>query len=94
MVPEVGKSVYVQSFKHDGSLHRTWCRAFVIEADEKHYVAVTHRAWVIEADGRKAEHASNSLTGFIRCRINDTLFFDRHPCMTVKRSRISTMIWM
>ena len=53
MVPEVGKSVYVQSFKHDGSLHRTWCRAFVIEADEKHYVAVTHRAWVIEADGRK-----------------------------------------
>ena len=31
----------------------------------------------IEADGRKAEHASNSLTGFIRCRINDTLFFAR-----------------
>ena len=53
MVPEPGTSVYVQSYKHDGSLHRTWCRAFVLEADEEHIVAVTNRAWVIEADGRK-----------------------------------------
>lgn len=53
MVPEVGDLVYIQSFKHNGSLHRTWCRAFVLEADEEHYVVVTDRAWVIEADGRK-----------------------------------------
>ena len=53
MKPVPGKEVYIQSFKHDGSLHRTWCRGFVLEADEEHYVAVTDKAWVIEADGRR-----------------------------------------
>lgn len=53
MLPEVGSMVYVQSFKHDGSLHRTWCKAFVLEASERMIVAVTDRAWVIEGDGRK-----------------------------------------
>lgn len=53
MYPKKGTYTYIQSFKHDGSLHRTWCKAFVLEADEDHVVAVTDRAWVIEADGRK-----------------------------------------
>lgn len=53
MHPEVGTSVYIQSYKHDGSLHRTWCQGYVLESDEDHVVAVTNRAWVIEADGRK-----------------------------------------
>ena len=53
MIPEVGSYVYIQSFKHDGSLHRTWCRGYVLEADEDHIVAVTDKAWVIESDGRK-----------------------------------------
>ncbi|MBW9212805.1 MULTISPECIES: DUF402 domain-containing protein [Terrabacteria group] len=53
MNPKVKDTVYVQSFKHDGSLHRTWCKAFVLEADEEKIVAVTDRAWVIESDGRK-----------------------------------------
>lgn len=53
MHPEVGTSVYIQSFKHDGTLHRTWCKGFVLEADEDHYIVVTNRAWVIEADGRR-----------------------------------------
>lgn len=52
-LPEVGTEVYIQSFKHNGSLHRTWCKAFVLEADEKRMVAVTNKAWVIESDGRK-----------------------------------------
>lgn len=45
--------VYIQSFKHDGSLHRTWIKGFVIEANEQRIVAVTDRAWVVESDGRK-----------------------------------------
>lgn len=53
MFPEVGSFVHIQSYKHDGSLHRTWSRGFVLESDEKHVVAVTDRAWVIESDGRK-----------------------------------------
>ena len=46
-------SVYIQSFKHDGSLHRTWATGYVIEANDQRIVAVTARALVSEADGRK-----------------------------------------
>lgn len=53
MTPEIGSTVYIQSFKHDGSLHRTWCKGFVLKADEDCIVAVTDRAWVIEADDRR-----------------------------------------
>lgn len=53
MYPRPGSYVHIQSFKHDGSLHRTWSQAFVLESDEEHIVAVTDRAWVIEDDGRK-----------------------------------------
>lgn len=53
MLPETGSYVYIQSYKHDGSLHRTWCRGFVLEANEDRIVAVTDKTWVIEADGRR-----------------------------------------
>jgi len=53
MLPKIGTQVYIQSYKHDGSLHRTWSKGLVIEADEKQYVVVTNKTWVIEADGRK-----------------------------------------
>lgn len=45
--------VYIQSYKHDGSLHRTWAKGFVIEANASRIVLVTNRALVSEADGRK-----------------------------------------
>lgn len=53
MKPDVGSSVYIQSFKHDGSLHRTWSKGFVIESNEQQTVVVTNKTWVIESDGRK-----------------------------------------
>lgn len=53
MLPTVGSMVYIQSFKHDGSLHRTWAKGFVIEANDSQIVAVTNKTWVTEADGRK-----------------------------------------
>lgn len=53
MLPKIGTQVYIQSYKHDGSLHRTWAKGLVIDADEKQYVVVTNKTWVIEADGRK-----------------------------------------
>ena len=43
--------VYIQSYKHDGSLHRTWAKGFVIEANASRIVLVTNRALVSEADG-------------------------------------------
>lgn len=53
LLPDVGTEVYIQSYKHNGSLHRTWCKGFVLESDEDRYVVVTNKAWVIEGDGRK-----------------------------------------
>ena len=35
MQPKVKESIYIQSFKHDGSLHRTWAKGYVMEANEK-----------------------------------------------------------
>lgn len=45
--------VYIQSYKHDGSLHRTWAKGYVIEANERRIVAVTNKTLVSESDGRK-----------------------------------------
>jgi len=53
MLPKVGESVYIQSFKHDGSLHRTWAKGFIIEANEEQIVAVTNKALVTESNKRK-----------------------------------------
>lgn len=53
MQPQEREYVYIQSFKHDGSLHRTWAQGYVIESNEKRIVAVTNKTLVSEADGRK-----------------------------------------
>ena len=53
LIPEVNTEVFIQSYKHNGSLHRTWCKAHVLEANEDRFVTVTNKAWVIESDGRK-----------------------------------------
>lgn len=49
----IGDLVYIQSFKHDGSLHRTWSKALVLDIKENCYVVVTDQSFVIESDGRK-----------------------------------------
>lgn len=49
----VNDYVHIQSYKHDGSLHRTWSKAKVIEANEKRIIVVTDRSFVVEANGRK-----------------------------------------
>ena len=53
MLPSVHQMVFIQSYKHDGSLHRTWAKGFVLEASEKQFVVVTNKTWVIESDGRR-----------------------------------------
>lgn len=50
---KVQDHVYIQSYKHDGSLHRTWAKGFVIEANAQRIVAVTNKTLVSESDGRK-----------------------------------------
>lgn len=53
MLPNLKDSIYIQSFKHDGSLHRTWAKGYVIEATEQRIVVITNKTWVFESDGRK-----------------------------------------
>lgn len=51
--PKIGEVIYIQSYKHDGSLHRTWSSGTVIEVDEEKVVLITYKTWVVEADGRR-----------------------------------------
>ena len=53
MKTRIGDLVYIQSYKHDGSLHRTWVKGFVVEETKEYIAAITDKAWVIEADKRK-----------------------------------------
>ena len=50
---KVGDSVFVQSYKHNGSLHRTWSKALVIDVQEHCTVVVTDHSWVVEDNGRR-----------------------------------------
>ena len=53
MGPKIGSLIYLQSYKHDGLLHRTWALGFVIEANDQRTIVCTNKTWVTEADGRK-----------------------------------------
>ncbi len=53
MKPQIGDVVYVQTYKHDGSRHRTWSSATVLDVDETKIVAITYKTWVIESNNRK-----------------------------------------
>lgn len=50
---KVGESVFIQSYKHDGSLHRTWSKGLVIDKLEHAWIVVTDHTWVVESDGRR-----------------------------------------
>lgn len=53
MALKVGDLVYIQSFKHDGSHHRTWSSATILDVDLEKVVLITYKTWVIEANGRR-----------------------------------------
>lgn len=48
----IGQQVTIQSFKHNGSLHRTWSRGTLIEMTEKLWVVVTYKTLVVESNHR------------------------------------------
>ncbi|QIK69919.1 DUF402 domain-containing protein [Erysipelothrix sp. HDW6C] len=52
-LPKVGEVIYIQSFKHDGSLHRTWSSGTVLDVDDEKIVFITYKTWVVESDGRR-----------------------------------------
>ncbi len=49
---DVGKTVQIHSYKHDGSLHRIWRSAVVIKQTEDVLILGNYKTRVIESDGR------------------------------------------
>lgn len=48
----VGRWLGIQCFKHDGSLHRCWDRALILENNPDYIITATKRAKVVESNGR------------------------------------------
>lgn len=48
----VGKWIRIQSYKHDGSLHRTWDNMMVIDVTDDYIVTGSCASRVVECDGR------------------------------------------
>lgn len=51
--PQENSMVYIQSYKYNGSLHRTWSKGFVLKSNEHETIVITYKTWVIESDGRR-----------------------------------------
>lgn len=52
-VPKEGDFITIQSYKHDGSLHRTWRETMVLKTSEHSIIGVNDHTLVTEADGRR-----------------------------------------
>lgn len=48
----IGKWIRTQSYKHDGSLHRTWDNMMVIDVSDDYVVTGSCASRVVECDGR------------------------------------------
>lgn len=50
--PEPGTEIEIQSYKHDGNIHRVWESNIVLKGTEKVIIGANDKASVIESDGR------------------------------------------
>ena len=51
--PKEGDFITIQSYKHDGSLHRTWRDTMVLKTNENSIIGVNDHTLVTESDGRR-----------------------------------------
>ena len=49
---KIGKKYEIHSYKHDGSIHRTWDEAVLLEIQEEYLVFGNSKTKVTEVDGR------------------------------------------
>lgn len=49
----IEKWIKIQSYKHDGGLHRFWRRSFILQNDEEWLVVASRRTQVVEGNGRR-----------------------------------------
>lgn len=50
--PETGKPIQVQSYKHNGSLHRVWEETLILKGTSREVIGGNDRILVHESDGR------------------------------------------
>lgn len=48
----IGAEVFIQSYKHNGKLHRTWATGSVIAVSDECWVIMTYKTMVVESNGR------------------------------------------
>ena len=51
-LPKKGDYVLIHSYKHDGSIHRSWEKGLVLEATKKATIVMNQHTLVNESDGR------------------------------------------
>jgi uncharacterized protein len=52
IIPEPGQKIEIQSYKHNGQLHRVWDKTTVLKANRNLLIGGNDRALVTESDGR------------------------------------------
>ena len=52
-VPKEGEFITIQSYKHDGNLHRVWRDTMVLKTSEYSLIGVNDHTLVTESDGRR-----------------------------------------
>ena len=52
-LPKEGDFITIQSYKHDGSLHRTWRDTMVLKTTDNAVIGVNDHTLVTESDGRR-----------------------------------------
>ena len=48
----VNQEVLIHCYKHDGSVHRSWSKGFVLEETDEHFIVINNHTLVTESDGR------------------------------------------
>ncbi|ALZ88307.1 nucleoside tri-diphosphate phosphatase [Aerococcus urinaeequi] len=51
--PKEGEFITVKSYKHDGSLHRTWRDSMVLKTSDQSIIACNDHTLVVDFDGRR-----------------------------------------
>lgn len=52
VAPKTGSNIQIQSYKHNGQLHRVWDSNFVLKGTETIVIGANDKAQVMEHDGR------------------------------------------
>ncbi len=85
--------VTVQSYKHDGSLHRVWKKNWLVEAKESRIILFNPRSRVIEGDGRYWRPREDSLHFFYKDRWFNIMAMFRKAGVYYYANIASPVLW-